>query len=726
MATTASMYAGLIAAWTMNNTTAGPESMRAQVQESTHESLFDPDFRVPVDENDYRDGGKYRCVSTAIVDLLMRYEGQSESQSGWYMGTGWLIRPDLMVTAGHNVWNWAGNNGAGLGKASAIKCYIGYHGASSVGSPIVQSRLAKRVVTTAEWLAGKDNRNRDLAFVKVDRPFEGNLRLFTYSNTPEFGEEMLGVVGYPGDKEITNQHGQQEKGALMYEDFQPVNYNLSERNNQLRMLKYRISTFGGIQGQSGAPVIRKNNKNAGPVGIGTHVYGFDDKNQASPIGAKWGNDYDAFIGAFTTDYPRAERRLGGGGASLPHHESGEAESFFSVPKLVGSLASRVGKAALPIASPLLGPLGVPISAVAGAALNAVSTACAESAYDGGSSSSSSSSSTTTAGASGLLAKASQGTAERAVVAEAALQAVLSMDGQTELSQKILGDMAQIYKTMARDVKLIAPKLTQGLLSGAYRMAVDKHQPRGLASGRSPLKLPSGAESAAESADGGPESEFVAAMLASTRVVEGEEAFFDFLGPLIHDGLRVAKPLLREGAKVGFGLLNRALAGSAVAESSFDDPDIKAAELVTKRAIVAESALQAVMKLRQQELNAVKIPGEGEGGQEEAFFNFVKSAAQKIGAVVKETAPAVIKAVLPIVVDAVTKKQPGNAPAVSGQNTLTSTISSSKNGYNASNRNGGLGHRSVLSVVNAGGYQNGNSLEHRPLVNGQRIVKVAAI
>ena len=94
------------------------------------------------------------------------------------MGTGWLIRPDLLVTAGHNVYNWsAGANGEGLGKAVHIKCYIGYHGRDSVGTPAVQQRLAKNVVTTGEWLSNRDNRHRDVAFIQVDRPFEGNLRL---------------------------------------------------------------------------------------------------------------------------------------------------------------------------------------------------------------------------------------------------------------------------------------------------------------------------------------------------------------------------------------------------------------------------------------------------------------------------------------------------------------------------------------------------------------------
>ena len=162
------------------------------------------------------------------------------------MGTGWLIRPDLLVTAGHNVYNWsAGANGEGLGKAVYIKCYIGYHGRDLVGTPAVQQRLAKNVVTTAEWLTSKDNRHRDVAFIQVDRPFEGNLRLFSYLPTPKSGDEMLGVVGYPADKILIDTDGREEKGAVMYEQFTDVQYNLEDPKNKPTMLKYRISTFGG-------------------------------------------------------------------------------------------------------------------------------------------------------------------------------------------------------------------------------------------------------------------------------------------------------------------------------------------------------------------------------------------------------------------------------------------------------------------------------------------------
>lgn len=47
------------------------------------------------------------------------------------MGSGWLIRPDLLVTAGHVVFDKA----RGCGAATQLKCYIGYNGMASVPKP---------------------------------------------------------------------------------------------------------------------------------------------------------------------------------------------------------------------------------------------------------------------------------------------------------------------------------------------------------------------------------------------------------------------------------------------------------------------------------------------------------------------------------------------------------------------------------------------------------------
>ena len=154
------------------------------------------------------------------------------------MGTGWLVRPDVMVTAGHCAYDWRD----ALGRAVHINAYIGYHGKASIMTdPNVQTRRAKRIVTTSGWLTSKKNRINDVSFVLLNKPFT-QVKPFTFDSTPTQGDEMLGVVGYPGDK-IDKIGATEEKGAKMYQQFAKVKYNLE--TSEQHMLQYRISTYAG-------------------------------------------------------------------------------------------------------------------------------------------------------------------------------------------------------------------------------------------------------------------------------------------------------------------------------------------------------------------------------------------------------------------------------------------------------------------------------------------------
>ncbi|KAI0470369.1 trypsin-like serine protease [Xylaria cf. heliscus] len=687
-----SKYAGMAGTWSMDLTGTAPDAESAFSLETTEESVFDPDHRSLADMNDFKDGGKYR----AIVKLQMRYEKQDSTDPAWAMGTGWLISPDTLVTAGHNVYSWAGSE-EGLGRAVHIRCYIGYHSKDSIDSPIVQRRYAKSIVTTAEWLTGKDNRHRDVAFIQVDRPFEGNLRLFSYKPTPKGGDEMIGVVGYPADKTLVDKDGREEKGALMYEMFNDIQYNLEDKkNNPLQMLKYRISTFGG---QSGAPVIRKTAKQ---VVIGTHVYGSGDKNQASVIG-KYGNDYDSLISVLTNRYPVIGTHAGinlvkpssaTSNGALPispvqpllkapilhttnlvtvEKSNGEqTEGFLDTFKKVAHVLGTVGQHALPLVAPFGGPLGGPLTAVAGAALGAMANACAESALDG----------TVTPLAS--TEKVATGTMERAILAEASLQAVLKME-RNAVSNKILNQMETTYTNFAPNVKYIAPKLVPALLDSASKINAKKNfmQQEEEISRRYPPRPFNG--NWTESSFGS--NDFVDGMMQPTRPLEGEEAFFDGLGHMLKTAFQVGKPLLREGAKAGLSLLSKALAESSFdAESSVDSNEAQAAELVAKRAIMGEAALQAVMKLNKAELAQLNLVNDHGDIHEEGFFDFVKTAAQKIGSAVKDAAPFVVHTVVPVVLGALSK------PA-----TESAYLKPLSNGFQTTLRK----KRSILDMVNDG-------------------------
>lgn len=148
----------------------------------------------------------------AIVKIFIHYEFQQAGK--WAMGTGWLIKPDLLVTAGHCTYDW----GHKLGRATEVKAYIGYKGNSSIKGPSVQFRTGKRIVTTEGWLKTRGSKSFDVGFIQVNKPFTG-ITPIKYEDTPKEGQLNLGVVGYPGDL-VDNSTG--EKGAFMYEMFSPV------------------------------------------------------------------------------------------------------------------------------------------------------------------------------------------------------------------------------------------------------------------------------------------------------------------------------------------------------------------------------------------------------------------------------------------------------------------------------------------------------------------------
>ncbi|KAG6356217.1 hypothetical protein INS49_015604 [Diaporthe citri] len=643
------------------------------LQESTEESVFDPDFRVAVDPSQYQDGGIYR----SIVKLQMRYDGQGKDSTGWYMGTGWLISPDIMVTAGHNVYNWASD---GLGKATIIKCHIGYKGKESIGSPGVQTRHAKRCVTSAEWLASKDNRHRDFAFIQVDKPFTGNLRLFSYGKTPPHGYEMLGVVGYPGDQSIKDSYGRAERGAEMYKEFDKVQYDLTtSKANPLGMLTYRISTYGG---QSGSPVIREGTQ----TGIATHVYGLGDKNQASPI-----TDYDNFFSAFKQNLPQAgevdgitlHKTIGRVGAesilgdsfniaqpvgksllginvdsegnsdqyTLRNNNASEQEQSFSdVFKNISSVISNVGEVVFPIVeTAMLGQAGAPVAAIAHAALGALGNAC-ESTQDTDSS------------------KVMEGAPERGALAESALQAVVKLQKHNPshpVLQKIHADMAQSYGQVAPAIPQLAEQLKPALIKGAAIVGqtdyIPKNKfPRSTGGQRLPIQSTIlGAESARGLSD------FEECILGDTKVVNGEEAFFENVGNFLAEGLQVAKPLLRKDAVAGLKAIATRLAASREQESALDrdesSGESQAAKLVVQRAVMGESALQALRKLDSRELNSLTVPSEGGSAHEEPIGDFFNTSVQTIGGVVKTVAPVILNNVLPAVIKAVQGSGQESAP-----------------------------------------------------------------
>ena len=150
------------------------------------------------------------------------------------MGTGWLIAPDVLVTAGHCVFDW----NFPLERAVSIRAYMGYNGKASLKTPNVIYRYATQAATTVRWLAAKGTKSGDFAVLKLNKPFDLRVPPVNFKATPMKGAGVLGVVGYPGDKSFI-----EEPGAQMYEMFLPTHYDRNKSENH--MLDYLVSTYGG-------------------------------------------------------------------------------------------------------------------------------------------------------------------------------------------------------------------------------------------------------------------------------------------------------------------------------------------------------------------------------------------------------------------------------------------------------------------------------------------------
>ncbi|KAH6683510.1 hypothetical protein F5X68DRAFT_233566 [Plectosphaerella plurivora] len=549
----------------------------------------------------------------------------------------------------------------------------------------------RKIVTTGEWLADSPDRARtkDVAFIQVGRDFTGNLQLFSYKDTPPSGRQVhLGVVGYPGDKYLKDdEHDTNEAGAQMYEDFQYTDYDIAD--SKRNMIEYKVSTFGG---QSGAPIIRRGNS---IVAIGTHCYGGGgtEANSGNSIGGKYGNAYSNYIGLFSRDVKTENGRativpitesgsingqspfnitsINGGGFSsggfkdspsfqqLPGSKSvassGDTEGILDILKTIGRGAS----VALPIAGSILGgPIGGGIATVAGSLLGYVSKA--ESALDNG-----------TASAEGFaVERIAPGAAERAVLAQAALQTVVSLE-HNAVSEGLIRDIHDNFnRTLPRLDNLVTcfkPVLTQHAVniavqgmnrtaglsqnaaeSGAYRNRVD-------------LRVDHPHESAFEGEGGA----LLECLLTPTLPIAGEESWISDLGGLISSGLRTVAPIAGNLAKeyapgIINGLVGKITGGSESTEIQSGLLSDEATRFVFKRALLADASLAAMQRLDKKQLSQLRLREDiahehAENVPEGAWGDFFKGAVQTIAPIALDAGKKAVASVAPKIINGVLNK-----------------------------------------------------------------------
>ena len=598
----------------------------------------------------------------------MEFEFQKPG-SAPMMGTGWLIQPDVFVTAGHCSYDWAHK----LGRATLVKAYIGYSGKGSVQSKDVQFRTVKRIVTTEGWVKTKGQKSFDVSFMQVDRPFT-DVNPTRYEQTPATGDLVIGVVGYPGDlKDPTTGEG----GAHMYEMFLRTQYNLAEQADT--MLEYQIDTFGGKPtqmvcdcitektnlGNSGSPVLRQSDL----VSIGAHVYG-GSLNSASVIG-RYGNPYNDYLQAFgmrlgdaslhlvpvdASDIPStASRKLETTQSRRMVMPQPQESSVHKVPYRLGTVGNPFNGRALnsnkandgseegfmdilKTVGSVLPVFGGPVGALAGFALNAAS-ALAESSAGGAESA-----------ADGQTLH--EGSMERSILAEATLQALQQGGLSYELEEGIFSDMKDAVMKALPFIRKTAPRVMGAMMEPALKIALDSLHSHN-------QKASAGAESFDASA--GPVFTVpVYSAIIDTPTNRRAEAFLNYVETslkqnlqesgfdndaeegfldIVKAGVRIGGPLV---TKHGLPLLANLL-GQVGGAESFSNADTSqtagqgaTADQLATRALVADAALEAVMRLPPQQL------------QEEGLFDFMAGIIQGIAPIAIKAAPAVANLINPAV------------------------------------------------------------------------------
>ncbi|KAI0441904.1 ATP synthase F1 [Xylaria telfairii] len=581
------------------------------------------DGRTKVHEKHFKDNnGKYR----GIVKLFLLYENSlgADDEATWPVATGWLVAPDIVVTAGHCAFDWS----HGLGRLTKVKAYIGYKGHADLSG--TEAQWGTAVATTVPWCSGIGNEPSDISIIKLSSPFNiATSNLFRWTQTPVSQDGAdLGVVGYPAD---IMENG--ERGARMYEMFTSTTYNLA--NSEQHMLQYKIDTYGG---NSGSPVF---NSKDSLTAIGVHVLGGYSYNSASVFDGRYGNRFYALqlTASRLTDLDHNLK-----GASQPDKNSRswlwqitqrttEADADLAT-KLLSKSLVEAQKVVATIPDHLLyaipsdlsfGPdAGPEISILAATAIATAGRLAADSR--GGAHAESLA---TTRPYGGII--------NRAVLAEAALQyysGVLSLNVSDK--EKVEEFMAPVVAGLAPFVLKIAPRLLKGVVEPSFRLLLSRIA--GKTTPDSVRREKAVTEAEFDTGFGrqlqGKEKEFFDELMRLAQADESNaESFCSTLitvGDFIGSAFKKAGPFLADVAKIGLPLLLGTEAETATPKTNLDP--------LAHRAIVAEACLQSLVQLR-TELNL-----------KDKFFKDILGKVRDLGPKLINVAPYAVRFVGPIVGD----------------------------------------------------------------------------
>lgn len=225
---------------------------------SIMEVVIGTDERVEITATDQY---PWRCICSLRIKAA---DGRS------FIGTGWLISPRVLLTAGHCIYM----HDAG-GWADEIEVIPGRKGSTQPFG----SAICTQMSSVHGWVTDRDtNADYGVIMLPEDKRFGDDLGWIGYANraTSDLEDTVVNLSGYPGDKPA---------GTQWFDNKQLINVTDQK-------LYYEIDTFGG---QSGAPVWQFM-PDGTRYGVGIHTSGHLSGNSATRINDVVFNNIVGWIG----------------------------------------------------------------------------------------------------------------------------------------------------------------------------------------------------------------------------------------------------------------------------------------------------------------------------------------------------------------------------------------------------------------------------------------------
>lgn len=311
--------------------------------------------------------------------------------------------------------------------------------------------------------------------------------------------------------------------------------------------------------------------------------------------------------------------------------SNDTDIFYEVLKTVASLES------LDSTSPLLESASNSVSITAGALVSYIVGA-----------------ETISSGAATKISGAS----ERALLAEASLEAVLAIEESPELDE-ILEHMRKNWTENAPKVDEVAGLLASYLKEAARDIATYRETDNnevGQSTKRKRRALAIRHFPGTNANDTG--KDFIKGLFGPTLPLAGREDGFSSLGPVLRSAISAVEQLVSQAGKTavverGPKLLEKATSRGTELASEIDE---EASRILLQRAIMADAALQAIFSLSKEKLDALKLIPLDEVSIEENIFDFLKRVVQDLGPFALYPAKHGVKKFTSLLIDAPIKSQ----------------------------------------------------------------------